>query len=337
MTDVAKSVKRIANCTPSTIPPEVFDASEPVLLEGLVGDWPAVRGCGGLAEAGQYLQPYFTEHPVTAYIGPPSIGGRFFYNDEFTGFNFRSGSAPLEQVLLRLAEQQVAPDKAQAIYVGSTMIDRWLPGFRDNNDIPIPFPDPLVSFWLGNQTSISAHYDFPDNMACVVSGERRFTLFPPEQVSNLYVGPVDQTPSGQAVSMVDFRNPDLHKFPKFAQALEHAQIAEMKAGDALFIPSMWWHQVEAFSQFNLLVNYWWCNSLPALGSPSAALMNAMLSIRDLPKRQREGWKHMFEHYVFSADEETYAHIPEVGRGSLSPLDDTAARRLRANLLNKLNQ
>lgn len=177
MTDVAKSVKRIANCTPSTIPPEVFDASEPVLLEGLVGDWPAVRGCGGLAEAGQYLKPYFTEHPVTAYIGPPSIGGRFFYNDEFTGFNFRSGSAPLEQVLLRLAEQQVAPDKAQAIYVGSTMIDRWLPGFRDNNDIPIPFPDPLVSFWLGNQTSISAHYDFPDNMACVVSGERRFTLF----------------------------------------------------------------------------------------------------------------------------------------------------------------
>ena len=116
------------------------------------------------------------------------------------------------------------------------MIDRWLPGFRDNNDIPIPFPDPLVSFWLGNQTSISAHYDFPDNMACVVSGERRFTLFPPEQVSNLYVGPVDQTPSGQAISMVDFRNPDLHKFPKFAQALEHAQIAEMKAGDALFIP-----------------------------------------------------------------------------------------------------
>ena len=78
MTDVAKSVKRIANCTPSTIPPEVFDASEPVLLEGLVGDWPAVRGCGGLAEAGQYLKPYFTEHPVTAYIGPPSIGGRFF-------------------------------------------------------------------------------------------------------------------------------------------------------------------------------------------------------------------------------------------------------------------
>ena len=217
------------------------------------------------------------------------------------------------------------------------MIDRWLPGFRDNNDIPIPFPDPLVSFWLGNQTSISAHYDFPDNMACVVSGERRFTLFPPEQVSNLYVGPVDQTPSGQAISMVDFRNPDLHKFPKFAQALEHAQIAEMKAGDALFIPSMWWHQVEAYSQFNLLVNYWWCNSLPALGSPSAALMNAMLSIRDLPKRQREGWKHMFEHYVFSADEETYAHIPEVGRGCLSPLDDTAARRLRANLLNKLNQ
>ena len=337
MISVAKSVKRIANCSPNNIPADIFDSYEPVILEGLVSEWPAVQACSDLAETKQYLQPYLTEHPVTAYVGAPSIAGRFFYNEDFTGFNFRSGSAPLEQVMQRLAEQQVDPDQAQSIYVGSTMIDRWLPGFRDSNDLAIPFDEPLVSFWLGNQTSISAHYDFPDNMACVVCGERSFTLFPPEQIGNLYVGPVDQTPSGQAISLVDFRNPDLEKFPKFAQAMEHAQVAQMSAGDALFIPSMWWHQVEAHSEFNLLVNYWWCDSLPALGSPSTALMNAMLSLRDLPKRQREGWKHIFDHYVFAADEETYAHIPEVGRGSLAPLDDTSARRLRANLLNKLNQ
>jgi hypothetical protein len=41
--------------------------------------------------------------------------------------------------------------------------------------------------------------------------------------------------------------------------------------------------------------------------------------------------------VFDADESVYAHIPEPGRGCLAPLDDTAARRLRAELLNRLNR
>lgn len=327
----------VEGCTPQAIPDSVFASETPLVLKGLVADWPAVKACShSFANAVKYLSQFWTENPVIAYVGNEGIDGRFFYNEDFSGFNYKSGSAPLSQILQKLAEQLDHDDKP-AIYVGSTAVDRWLPGFRADNDIAIPSSDVLASFWLGTRTRISAHFDFPDNIACVVTGRRRFTLFPPEQIKNLYVGPLDRTPSGQAISLVDFSNPDFERFPKFAEALDAAVSRELEAGDAIFIPSMWWHHVESLSEFNMLVNYWWCSTPPEMGSPSAALLHAILSLRELPPRQRDAWLGLFQHYVFSADESVYAHIPEPGRGCLAPLDAAGARKLRAELLNRLNR
>jgi hypothetical protein len=334
---VPAAVEFLEGCGPGAIPARVFESEVPLLLKGLVAGWPAVTACRpSLAAAASYLSGFWIEQPVTVYVGDAGIEGRFFYNEDFTGFNFKSGKAHLGQVLQKLDEEGRSGG-GSTIYVGSTPVDRWLPGFRAQNDIKLPFPDALASFWLGGRTRVSAHFDFPDNIACVVAGRRRFTLFPPEQVANLYVGPLDRTPSGQAISVVDFAKPDLERYPRFAEALAAAQVAEMEPGDALFVPSMWWHHVESLSSFNLMVNYWWCRSPPAMGAPTTALMHAILSLRDLPPRQRAAWRTLFDHYVFDADESVCAHIPEPGRGCLAPLDDVAARRLRAELLNRLNR
>lgn len=326
------AVRVVEHCRPDQIPDEVLGSDVPLLLKGLVADWPAVQTCrASLPDAARYLSQFWTNAPITVYVSDENQG-RFFYNDDCSGFNFRAGQAYLPQLMHKLHENQ--GEDGQAIYMGSTNVDQWFPGFREQNDLDLP-AEGLVSMWIGNQTRISAHYDFPDNIACVVAGQRRFTLFPPEQIGNLYVGPVDRTPSGQAISMVDFSNPDFDRFPRFTEALEHALVCDMEPGDAIFIPSMWWHHVEAFSPYNILVNYWWITSKANGGSPRDALIHAMLAVRDLPERQRKAWKKIFDHYVFEADESLVDHIPEPGRGCLAPLDEKTALALREELIKRL--
>jgi oxalate decarboxylase/phosphoglucose isomerase-like protein (cupin superfamily) len=58
----------------------------------------------------------------------------------------------------------------------------------------------------------------------------------------------------------------MNRFPRFQQALEAASVAGMEPGDAIFVPSMWWHHVESLASFNILVNYWWTPTAAGKGS-----------------------------------------------------------------------
>jgi len=262
--------------------------------------------------------------------------GRFFYNENLSGFNFAAIQARLDLFLEELDDHKgdVRPPSA---YVGSTAVDTHLPGFRAENDLDLGKRDPLVSIWIGNRSRIAAHYDLPDNIAVVAAGRRRFTLFPPEQLANLYVGPLDFTPAGQPISLVDFARPDLERFPRFVEAMRHARVAELEAGDAVFIPSMWWHHIEALEPFNALVNYWWRQSPPFMETPTTTLMHALLTLRGLPHAQRRAWQEMFRHYVFDSDGSEAAHIPEPARRVLGPLDGAGAQALRAQVLKRMSR
>jgi len=337
MAPAAKPVRELTGLRPADLGPAILASTEPLLLRGLVAGWPAVAAARTSPQAAiAYLRRWYVDATVNAMLGAPEIDGRFFYNEALDGFNFQSMRVRLDAVLDEL-EKHLANPTPPAIYVGSTTIDGALPGFRNENDVDLGSRDPLASIWIGNRTRISAHYDLPDNLACIGAGRRRFTLFPPGQQRNLYVGPIDLTPAGQPISLVDFKHPDLARFPRFAQALEHAQVAEMDPGDAIFVPSMWWHHVEALDGFNVLVNYWWRQSPDWMDTPNNALMHALMTVRDLPPAQRAAWAELFRHYVFEADADTAAHIPPAARGLLAPFDDNASRMVRAQLLKRLNR
>lgn len=309
----------------------------PRVFRGLVADWPLVEAARrSSSEASERLSRFDSGLPMQAQIVPPEAQGRIFYDETLTGFNFRPERAPLSSVLETLRRLESDPEPP-TVYVGSATLSTYLPGFEDAHPHPGVPVDALASVWVGNRSRIAAHHDVPDNLACVAVGRRRFTLFPPDQVGNLYVGPLDFTPAGQAISLVDFAAPDLARFPRFSEALRHALVVELGPGDALFIPSLWWHHVEALEAFNVLINYWWRGVPDWMEPPMNALMLSLLAFRELPEPQRLAWQAMFRHYVFEADDDTLAHVPEHARRLLAPFDATRARELRERLKNRLKK
>ena len=337
MLTINKKIKEITGCSANDIPEHILISTEPLVLKGLVADWPIVKAAQkSPRNAADYIAAFYQNKPITAAVGVPEIKGRIFYNEDLSGFNYQSHSTSLNSLLNKIFLHQ-NDSKPPTLYMASTLVDTWLPGFRAANDITLNDPDPLVSIWMGNRSRIGAHYDLPDNMACNVVGRRRFTLFPPEQLHNLYAGPLDLAPGGVPISLVDFHQPDYTKFPKFREALGVAQVTELEPGDAIFIPSMWWHHVESLDAFNVLVNYWWRQSPAYMSTPMNTLYHGLLTIRDLPAEQKQAWQGIFEHYVFNSDVQTSAHIPKKSQGFLAPIDEDMARKLRALLLNKLNR
>jgi len=340
MLQVASRIRVLEGCRPDDLPlAELLGNGQPAVLKGLVKNWRLVRaGSESASEAIRYLNSLYNGRPIQYSFGEPDIEGRPFYNEDFTELNTTVRRDRLDRVLSEI-QAHLADERPPTYYVASLLIDACLPGFRSDNDLGFADHDidPPPSIWIGNRTTASCHYDAPNNIACCAVGRRRFTLFPPEQIFNLYPGPLDPTPGGQAISLVDFRAPDFDKFPRFRDALSAAQSAELEPGDAVFIPSMWWHHVQGLSDFNVLVNYWWGSMPDFVPTPMHALYHALWTIRDRPESEKRAWKRVFDYYVFGSPERANAHIPEQARGILGPIDETRSRQLRALLLNKLNR
>lgn len=335
LTEISQPIAETQEVSVADLDDDLLASEQPLVIRGLVRQWPAVQhGLRSVDQMVDYLQRFDSNKPVTALYAPPEAGGRIFYNADLTAFNFEYRRMPLAEAVRQVRSHLEEP-APPSLYIGSTNVDHWLPGFREQNDLPIRHLAPLVSIWIGNQSRVAAHYDFPSNIACVVAGHRRVVLFPPEQLQNLYVGPLDFTPAGQPISLVDLHAPDYERFPKFREAVKAAQMAVLEPGDALIVPSMWWHHIEALDAFNVLVNYWYRSSPAYLGPPLSALQHAILSLRDLPAAQRAQWRELFDFYVFNPEPGNFEHIPEVARGVLNPLDEQTARQLRKMLRDKL--
>ena len=322
----------------SELPDWLLTSQTPVILRGYISHWRAVAlGQKDTTALCDHLMQYYTGEPLGFFFGQPDIEGRFFYNDDLSAFNFEKVAAELGLILRKLIDtttMQAPP----SIFIGGTHLQQYLPGFdTENPSVPVPHSNPRNGLWVGNRTRVAIHQDLPLNIACCVAGQRRFTLFPPNQTPNLYIGPLENTPSGQPVSLVDLHHIDHARYPRIIDALATAQVAALNAGDALFIPSMWWHEVEALAPFNVLVNYWWRTTPDHIDAPINALHHALLSIAQLPDHEKKIWQDMFNHYVFSPHASHVEHIPEAARGILGEMDDDTARQLRTLLMQSLNR
>ncbi|HTU67290.1 MAG TPA: cupin-like domain-containing protein [Steroidobacteraceae bacterium] len=309
-----------------TFDAEIRPAAQPVVLKDLVSDWPVVRAARESRRAlADCLRGFDRGRPVTVVERPAGSSGHLFYRPDMSGFNFTRAPGQIGATLDRLLAIADQPEAdAPTIFLESMPTAEFLPDFAAAHPMPFVPRDAGPRVWIGNRVKVQTHFDLLYNIACVVGGRRRFTLFPPEQMPNLYPGPIDFTPSGTPLSMVPFVAPDAAQFPRYAEALRHARSAELEPGDALYIPYGWWHHVESLTPFNVLVNYWW-NDAPPLGSPYSVLLHAALTLRDLPADQRAVWSGIFAHLVFTDPEQSMRHLPPAQRGLLSP---PSARRIQ---------
>jgi hypothetical protein len=254
-------------------------------------------------------------------LGKPEIGGRFFYNEDLTGFNYYSCAAPGRRAgrdeatariragrhLRRLDHDRhlSCPASRRTTTSTSAGATRWPASGSATRPASPPTTTCRTTWPWWRPAAAASRCSRPSSW-------------------NLYIGPLDFNPAGQAISLVDFVAPDYERFPRFREALRHAQVAELGPGDAIFIPSMWWHHVEALTPFNVLVNYWWRQSPDYMDTPTNALMLALLTMRELPAEQRRAWQEIFRHYIFEADDQTAAHMPPAAR-SAGAADEDGAR------------
>lgn len=312
---------------------EIATASQPVVMRGLVRDWPIVCAASGSFQATvEYLLQHCNDQPVNTFIGKAEMKGRFFYGNDLKSLNFERVQISIQELLKRLSNQTDA-EQPEYIFAGAIPVPERAKTLLDDNPNPILARqmEQLVSIWIGNQSRTAAHWDLAQNIACVVRGPRRFMLFPPDQVKNLYVGPLDFTLAGQAISLVDFHQPDHQQFPRFRQAMKNAQVAELEPGDAIYIPSLWFHHVESFASLSILMNYWWRDAPEFMVTPMLTMLHSLLTIRDLPAVERQAWKIMFDHYIFQTDGDPMSHIPLDARGIFGELTPQKVQELRKRL------
>ena len=322
--------------TPESLLKGPITAGEPFVLRGAADAWQVVAEARqGDRELLAYLRGFAVDSPVDYVTAPPSVNGRMHYDDLLRGFNFTRGRAPLADFLDRLAGSN-ALEPAPTIAAQGVVADWAAPGFTQANRLTWLPSGAQARLWIGNRIEVAIHSDPADNIACVVAGKRKFTLFAPECLPDLMMGPFDPTPAGTPISMADPLSPDLNKYPRFGAALEVSQEALLEPGDAIFIPYGWYHHVQSLDSVSMLVNHWWNDAAQDGGSPWDAMLHAIMTLRHLPAPQRRAWLAMFRHYAFLCDGDPAAHLPAYAAGILaanSPADRQAMRRL---LVTKLN-
>lgn len=313
---------------------EVVEHCLPVVMRGLVGAWPAVHAATRSAEDFRdYLTRFDNGGQMDAFVGDPKIAGKYYYAEDLKGFNF-------ERRLMRFSDALSAivathgRTGAPTMYVGSVPINDYLPGFAAQNVLQVLAAHVAPRIWLGHASNVSAHFDAFDNVACVVAGARRFTLYPPEAIEGLYVGPLDNTMAGQPVSLAASAPADDERYPLFRRIRERALRAELNPGDGIYIPKLWWHQIESTASFNGLVNYWWDAFSAGPDPPYTSLLLSMIAIAERPPREREAWKAFFDHYVFRSNGHPLAHLSVEHHGLLGPLKDNYAK-IRAMVMHRL--
>jgi len=232
----------------ASLAPGALAARSPVVITGAIDGWPA--------RARWSLERLREEHGD--WVVPVSV----FPRGALHG---------VERVEMRMADfvGRVIPRPTRPLhYLQQVPLATWPPALAGELGPP-PGLDPgtprQIYRWCGpHGASSPLHYDGLDNLHALVSGHKRFVLFPPEQAEWLY--PCTE-PGDQHLSRVDLERLDQDAFPLMQRA--RGLRCLLKPGETLYLPAGWWHQVHLWAP-GISVNFWWDAGAAAGRVPSSA-------------------------------------------------------------------
>lgn len=240
----------------------LFAAPEPFVVEGCLHSWPAFVRWRTLG----FLDKVAGHRLVPLELGA-SVGGSTWREEMMPLGDFlRQHLAASCEFCSADADAEEPPNgdfEAGVAYLAQHELLEQCPQLRADVEVPKPWAKHLgqptrVNAWLGTHGTVTpCHWDSYDNCLAQVQGTKQVVLLAPDMAPYLCVEKPSAATGGTSaqgnIARVDVEAPDLEKFPAFAKATRH--LAELGPGDALFIPSGWWHQVRALSP-SFSVNFW---------------------------------------------------------------------------------
>ena len=219
--------------------------STPVILTGMMADWPARR-----LWSFDYFADKFGSCRVTA---GKTRGGVVEMSD--------ADGIPQVEIEFGQYVQMVREGRANC-YVLSPVSEE-IPALLDDVVPPSAYVNArfhATRLWVSaDQTCSPLHRDWPENLYGQVFGRKRFLLVPRDQTARVYSRPFySGVPN---FSRLDAEQPDYERFPKFRDVPR--AVIEVNAGEFLYIPRMWWHQVRSL-EASASINFWFGNGLVAL-------------------------------------------------------------------------
>ena len=250
----------------------------PVVIRGFAADFPAVSRWSP-----EFFRRRYRDLPVLAVDG----AHREKIDPESGSAEFRT-------------EEMTVGEQVDRMLAGATDYVSFFGDVFSHDptlcaDIPIAELDPLLArnrfsarplfklFMGGDGTSTTWHCAELQNLFVQIHGRKDWVLAPPASTPCL---DPRITGWGQQYchSMIDFRNPDLARFPLY----RHAKLfhTTLEPGDVLYIPPFWWHYV-VNPGVSIGLALWWPNVLPALRAHPALFFLTVLSPQHLVRR---GWE-----------------------------------------------
>ena len=236
-----KEIDRVKNISDYDLKKNYIDKGIPVVMVGKAKDWECVKKWSP-----DWLLDNYCDDKVSLFNAS---------TQEMTDVNYNVEETTLRDVLDAMKKGDTSKYSRfnRLLYDHPELIEdfdwNWLYNMRNT----ISSGKTFQVFIGGKGTRTTLHSASEHNLFTQVYGSKHWYLYPPEN-DVIFDPPVTRTPYFH--SMFDPDSPDFDVFrnAKYLQAWE----CELKAGDVLFNPPSWWHQVTNLDN-SIGVGFRWFN------------------------------------------------------------------------------